>query len=600
MSGGLVLIRKIRALFKALYGVLLDTIRVKSIQFAITMSFIIITVTVMLIISLVLYNKFSKTAEASAFLNTQQIVEQVQFNLENYIKGMADTFEVVDAKIAKSRGIPSDKLTEQLETIASTREDIVSINLFAADGELITGIQNAGMRKNTRLLEQSWFKSALDNPNHLSFSLPHIQNLFKDPYRWVVSMSKGVSIEHGGKWEDAVLLVDVNFKTLDDVFRTVSLGKKGYVYIIDDSAGNIVYHPQQQLIYIGLKYENVEQALKFSYGKYMDVSEGESRLNVVRTVNNIGWKIIGVSYMDEMITTRKEISTFMIWLLVIVLIFILLISSFMSARISKPIKRLKKSMEMVEKGHFDTYIHVRGADEVEQLSRRFNLMVSRVRELMDQNIHEQETKRKNELEVLQSQINPHFLYNTLNSVVRMVGNGKNDEVVTTITSLSKFFRISLSKGKNIITIADEIEHIRNYLIIQKMRYKDKFDYDIEVDEEVLPYKTLKLILQPFVENSLYHGIEYMVDEGHIHISARKMDDSILLQVKDNGVGMSEETLKNILIGSVKSDKGSGVGLRNVHERIQLYFGADYGVKVESELEEGTVVKIWIPAILEEE
>ncbi|MDD9272168.1 histidine kinase [Paenibacillus sp. GCM10023248] len=574
--------------------------RVKSIQFAITMSFIFITVTVMLIISLVLYNKFSRTAEESAFLNTQQIVEQVQFNLENYIKGMADTFEVVDAKIANSHGVPSDKLSEQLETIASTREDIVSINLFAADGTMITGIHNAEMRKNTRLLEQSWFRSALDNPNHLSFSLPHIQNLFKDPYRWVVSMSKGVSIERNGTWQDAVLLVDVNFKTLDDVFRTVSLGKKGYVYIIDDSAGNIVYHPQQQLIYIGLKYENVEQALKFSYGKYMDVSEGESRLNVVRTVNNIGWKIIGVSYLDEMITTRKEISTFMIWLLVIVLIFILLISSFMSARISQPIKRLKKSMEMVEKGHFDTYIHVRGADEVEQLSRRFNLMVSRVRELMDQNIQEQEIKRKNELEVLQSQINPHFLYNTLNSVVRMVGTGKNDEVVTTITSLSKFFRISLSKGKSIITIGDEIEHIRNYLIIQKMRYKDKFDYSIEADEEVLAYKTLKLILQPFVENALYHGIEYMVDEGHIHISARKFKDTIVLQVRDNGVGMSEETLKNIMNGSVKSEKGSGVGLRNVHERIQLYFGPEYGVKVESELEEGTVVKITIPAILEDE
>ena len=326
-----------------------------------------------------------------------------------------------DAKIAKSRGIPSDKLLEQLETIASTREDIVSIHLFTADGGLVTGIPTTEMRKNTRLLEQSWFKSALDNPNHLTFSLPHIQNLFKDPYKWVVSMSKGVSIEQNGKWVDAVLLVDINFKTLDDVFRTVSLGQKGLCLHHRRLCRKHCYHPQQQLIYIGLKYENVEQALKFSYGKYMDVSDGESRLNVVRTVNNIGWKIIGVSYMDEMVTTRKEISTFMIWLLVIVLVFILLISSFMSARISQPIKRLKKSMEMVEKGHFDTYIHVRGADEVEQLSRRFNLMVSRVRELMDQSIHEQETKRKNELEVLQSQINPHFLYNTLNSVVRMVG-----------------------------------------------------------------------------------------------------------------------------------------------------------------------------------
>ncbi|GGA09995.1 histidine kinase [Paenibacillus marchantiophytorum] len=587
--------RKVKELFQTLYDVLMDTLRVKSIQFTITMSFILITVVVMLVVSLVLYNKFSTTAEENAFLSTQQVIEQVQLNLENYIKGMADTFEVVDAKIAKSRGIPTDKLLEQLETIASTREDIVSINLFTADGGLVTGIHTTEMRKNTRLLEQSWFRSALDNPNHLTFSLPHIQNLFKDPYKWVVSMSKGVSIMQNGKWEDAVLLVDINFKTLDDVFRTVSLGKKGYVYIIDDSAGNIVYHPQQQLIYIGLKYENVEQALKFSYGKYMDVSEGEPRLNVVRTVNNIGWKIIGVSYLDEMMTTRKEVSTFMIWLLVIVLIFILLISSFMSARISKPIKRLKKSMEMVEKGHFDTYIHVRGADEVEQLSRRFNLMVSRVRELMDQSIHEQETKRKNELEVLQSQINPHFLYNTLNSVVRMVGNGKNEEVVTTITSLSKFFRISLSKGKNIITIGEEIEHIRNYLIIQKMRYKDKFDYDIKVDNEILEYQTLKLILQPFVENALYHGIEYMVDKGHIHITASRQEERILFQIRDNGVGMSEETLKNILSGQVKSDKGSGVGLRNVHERIQLYFGSDYGVTVESELEEGTLVKIWIPA-----
>ncbi|MDF2647890.1 MAG: sensor histidine kinase [Paenibacillus sp.] len=587
--------RKMRKLFDTLYNVMLDTMRVKSIQFTITMSFILITVIVMLIVSLVLYNKFSRTAEESAFLNTQQVIEQVQFNLEYYIKGMADTFEVVDAKIAKSRGIPTDKLLEQLETIASTREDIVSIHLFTADGGLVTGIPTTEMRKNTRLLEQSWFKSALDNPNHLTFSLPHIQNLFNDPYKWVVSMSKGVSIEQNGKWVDAVLLVDINFKTLDDVFRTVSLGKKGYVYIIDDSAGNIVYHPQQQLIYIGLKYENVEQALKFSYGKYMDISDGESRLNVVRTVSNIGWKIIGVSYMDEMVTTRKEISTFMIWLLVIVLVFILLISSFMSARISQPIKRLKKSMEMVEKGHFDTYIHVRGADEVEQLSRRFNLMVSRVRELMDQSIHEQETKRKNELEVLQSQINPHFLYNTLNSVVRMVGNGKNEDVVKTITSLSKFFRISLSKGKNIITIGEEIEHIRNYLIIQKMRYKDKFDYKIQVDDEVLPYKTLKLILQPFVENALYHGIEYMVDEGLIHILVGKDNEKILFEIRDNGVGMSEETLKNILTGQVKSEKGSGVGLRNVHERIQLYFGSEYGVKVESELEEGTTVKIWIPA-----
>ncbi|MGG1520047.1 sensor histidine kinase [Paenibacillus oryzisoli] len=586
-----------RRLLRTAYNTMKDTLRVRSIQFAITVWFIVITVTVMLIVSLVLYNKFSRTAQESAFLNTQQIVEQVQFSLEQYIKGMSETFEVVDAKIGKSRGIPTANLLDQLATIAGTREDIVSIHLFASDGTLVAGVPTTEMRKNTRLQEQSWYKSALDNPNHLTFSLPHIQNLFKDnPYNWVVSMSKSVSIERDGKWENGVILVDINFKTLDDVFRTVALGKKGYVYIIDESAGNIVYHPQQQLIYTGLKYENVEQALKFSYGQYLDNSGGESRLNVVRTVNNIGWKIVGVSYLDEMVTTTKEVSAFMIWLLAIVLIFILVISALISARISQPIKRLRKSMEMVEKGHFDTYIHVRGADEVEQLSRRFNLMVSRVRELMDQSIREQETKRKNELEVLQSQINPHFLYNTLNSVVRMVGSDRKEEVVTTITSLSKFFRISLSKGKTVITIGEEIEHIRNYLIIQKMRYKDKFNYEIDVPESLLTYRTPKLILQPFVENALYHGIEYMADTGHIVVAVAQEGETIVMQVRDNGVGMSEDTLKSLLTGQVKSKDGSGVGLRNVHERIQLIYGRGYGVSIASELEEGTTVTIRIPAL----
>ncbi|WP_261381722.1 sensor histidine kinase [Paenibacillus cremeus] len=576
--------------------------KVKSIQFIITVSFTLITVLVMLFVGVVLYNKFSRTAEQNAYLYNQQIVEQVSFSLENYLDDMAQVFSMVDDKIHRSAGIPNAKLTEQLEMILDTREDIVSMGLFTAQGELVTGLPDKELHKNTKLLEQGWFKSAVENPNHLTFSLPHIQNLYKGEYRWVVSMSKGVKIQRGNETVDGVLLVDVNFKTIDDVSRRISLGQKGYAYIIDESGGNIIYHPQQQLIYIGLKYENVEQALKYAYGSFIDNSTGSKRLITIQTVKNVGWRIVGVSYMDEIVATKKEISDFIMWLLLFVIIFVLMLSAFMSSRISLPIKRLEKSMRKVEQGDFDISIQVQGEDEVGRLSRRFNFMVVRIRELMAQIIQEQETKRKNELDILQAQINPHFLYNTLNSVVRMAGVGKKEEVITMITSLSKFFRISLSKGKHVITVQDELEHVRHYLIIQQMRFKNQFEFTIEAEEEAFSCRTLKLILQPIVENSIYHGIEPIADVGHIYVRAAVVGGKLRLQVEDNGLGMAPEVPGKMLRGEavMSSREGSGVGMRNVLERIRLYYGEPYGLEIESELEVGTTVTVWLPVVREEE
>ncbi|UUZ92827.1 sensor histidine kinase [Paenibacillus sp. P25] len=574
--------------------------QVKSIQFVITVSFTLVTVLAMLFVGIVLYNKFTGTAERNAYLSNQQIVDQVTYNLEVYLKGMADLFGQMDERIRQSPSIPGDKPLERLDTILHTREDLVSLALFNSGGEPLTNLPNQPLRANSRITEQTWFRSAAENPNHLTFSVPHIQNLYKGQYKWVVSMSKAITVQRDGKNETVVLLVDINFKTIDEPLQRVSLGKKGYVYIIDESAGNLIYHPQQRLIYVGLKYENVEQALKYTYGAYEEMSTGEKRLITIQTVRNIGWKVVGVSYMDEIVTTQKEISGYISWLLLFVIAFVLLISAYLSARISLPIKRLEKSMRKVEQGEFDIHLPVSGEDEVGRLSRRFNLMVGRIGELMEQIIREQEAKRKNELEVLQSQIHPHFLYNTLNSVVRMAGTGKNEEVVTMITSLSKFFRISLSRGKHIISVQDELEHVRNYLVIQKIRYKNKFEYEIQAEPEVLACRTLKLILQPLVENAIYHGIEMSPDPGLIRITADAENGKLLLQVQDNGLGIPEEKLHTPLTGASEPGEGSGVGIRNVHERIRLYYGEEYGLEVQSELEVGTTVSIRIPLVREEE
>ncbi|HEY2493509.1 MAG TPA: sensor histidine kinase [Paenibacillus sp.] len=557
------------------------------------LSFTMITVAVVLLVSLLLYNKFAKSAEENAYLNIQQIIEQVNSHLELYVKGMQDIYEVAEQQIKQSDTINNSILREQLSTLIRTREDLVSVALFSPEGGLILDIPAANMRRNTQLTEQSWFQSALKQSEEISFSQPHIQNLYKGQYKWVVSLSRMIEYRDEGTLKKGILLVDVNFRTMDELSSKVILGKKGYAYIIDEF-GNIVYHPQQQLIYAGLKYENLEPVFEYTYGSYMDNSTKEERYITIRTVEPIGWKIVGVAYPDEIVTTKRDLNHFVLWFLTLVIIAVLLISIFVSAIISKPIRRLEKSVKMVAQGDFNTPIDVKGAYEVEQLSKRFNFMLHRIRQLMGQSIHEQEAKRKSELDVLQAQINPHFLYNTLNSVIRMVERGKNEEVVTAITSLSKFFRISLSKGNNIITVEEELEHVRNYLVIQKIRYKTKFNYMIDAEDEALHCTTLKLIIQPLVENAIYHGMEYMQDEGNIVITVRVEGRNVVMRITDNGLGMSPQVMQQLLTGGVKSVSGSGVGVNNVHQRIRLYYGMSYGLTFQSELEEGTTVTLTIP------
>ncbi|KGE17750.1 histidine kinase [Paenibacillus wynnii] len=570
----------------------------RSIQFLITVTFTTVAVLVAVIVSFMLYNKFAKTAEDNANLNMQQIIEQVNYNLELYVKGMRNIYEKAEEQISQTSSIDTPLLKERLSTLLETREDLVSVALFTPQGKLVLDVPNTTMRNNTQLGNQSWF-TAPTRTTEISFSPPHIQNLFKNQYTWVVSMSKLVQYRENGVLKTGILLIDFNFRTIDELSKQVKLGKRGYAYILDP-LGNIVYHPQQQLIYAGLKYENVEPVLEYAYRSYLDESTGEKRFITVRTLAQTGWKIVGVAYYDEIVTTKRDLNQFLAGFLAVVILGVIIASVLMSALIASPIRKLERTVKQVGEGDLNTPIDVSGTYEVEQLSKRFNLMLQRIRQLMDQIIYEQETKRKGELEVLQSQINPHFLYNTLNSVIRLAERGKTDEVVTMIQSLSKFFRISLSKGKNIITIQEELDHIRHYLVIQSFRFKNKFRFEIFADEEVLPYQTIKLILQPIVENALYHGIEMMPDEGLISIQAKLKEGIVEISICDNGLGMSEETLKGILTGGSKSGGGSGVGVRNVNERIGLYFGREYGLSFESEIEEGTTVTITFPALINQE
>ena len=224
-------------------------------------------------------------------------------------------------------------------------------------------------------------------------------------------------------------------------------------------------------------------------------------------------------------------------------------------------------------------------------------MIKQMHVLMENIIQQQEAKRKSELNALQAQINPHFLYNTLDSIIWMIENENYDGSIIMVTALARLFRISLSKGKNIISVRNEIEHVRNYLTIQNIRYKNKFTYEIQDDENTLDLCCIKLIIQPLVENAIYHSMEFMDGDGEIIIKLYINDDNLFIEVIDNGLGMTEDEAMNLLKKERKNkSKGSGIGIKNVNDRIKIYFGEKYGVSIYSEPDEGTMIRINMPCI----
>lgn len=275
----------------------------------------------------------------------------------------------------------------------------------------------------------------------------------------------------------------------------------------------------------------------------------------------------------------------------------------LSRSIYTPIKKLHDVTTTITKNDLEALMTSDNVDEITELGMSFNIMIGKIKELLDSKIKEQENLKKAELRALQAQINPHFLYNTLDTIIWMAESKKTDQVVQIVTALSNFFRISLSKGRDWITIGEEVERIRSYLTIQKMRYHDILDFKIEVDQDVAENTILKLILQPLVENALYHGIKNKRQGGTISVRARrKSADEILLEVEDDGIGFTPQKLAQLRAeleddsGEIKLESGFGIG--NVNNRIRLYYGRQFGLSVESEYSTGTCVKLVIPAKME--
>lgn len=535
-----------------------------------------------------------------------QIIDLINYDIDSYIVYM----ENIAALICNNEDVQEylfdedhgkrenellyNKIVTQFKTITETREDIVNIAVIAKDGKSIVNDGKETLNPYVNQLEIDWVEEAMKQSDVTVVSDSHVQNMIRNKYSWVVTLSR--SFKHSQTNEStALFFIDLNYRTISDLCDNNSFGEKGYVYIVDAN-GNIIYHPKQQLLFSGLKTEQIERVLSANESHFVTEEGENSRLYTISKSPKTGWTTVGVSYMSELMKDRKEAKLINYLTAGILLVLALVLSILMADTITKPLLVLKESMKEVEKGNFSNVnLPITKNNEIGSLANSFQVMIEEIQNLMKQNIYEQRQKRRSELKALQSQINPHFLYNTLDSIIWMAEGGNTEDVVIMTSSLAKLMRQGIGNNAEIVSIEREIDYVRSYLTIQKMRYKDKLEFEIDLESEIYYEEIIKLVLQPIVENAIYHGIKCKESAGGIiHITGYAKREQIVITISDNGAGMSEETLRHIFDEHKVNYKSNGVGVYNIQQRLHLYYGKEYGISYISELGKGTTARVVIP------
>ena len=560
---------------------------------AITVMAIGISAAASVIICMLIFNAvFNHGLRQDAATSSQQAVAQTAIEVENYIDDLKQRLTNISDEISQSGSAEDAK--NRISVAARFENDINAIVVYDADGRILIYGGGGGELKDEPPENLSFDKELFDAAEDFAVTPPHVQTLFKEQYPWVVTIARRVyQPAFGG---EVYVAMDFGFSHIANYIDSVGIGSQGYCYIAD-RGGKIVYHPQQQMIFSGIKTENTEELLKSGEGVHFEK-------NIIRTVQPLsgtGWSIVGVSNIGDLVDGRmKKVLVGILYAFVFCVATAAGAIWLYSQIVTKPVKRLVSAMQTFEK-EADSFSYRAEPEKVRELnilSETFSHMVGMIQELMEKVRREEIVLRKTELKALQAQINPHFLYNTLDSIQWMCERGKTDDAVKMVGALAKLFRISISRGHELISIKDELKHAESYLVIQSFRYKNQFTYKFSVDKSVEDCLCSKITVQPLIENAIYHGIDRMVDEGRIDITVRAGEnDDIFIDVEDNGIGMTAEQCKKIL-QKERSDSG-GIGVKNVNDRLKIYFGDQYGLSIESEPDEGTKVTVHLPQIRKE-
>lgn len=586
---------------KVMYYLLNSSIGVKLILYF----FLVIllpTITITTLGNMIYKNSMINAQDA----NTQQMAKQISNNIDFYIK---DTEDIISYLSQDSRVLNFLNNNDENKNSNSIQDSVCkAIASFTAVHPEIAGIMIVNnkdihvsdvMYRTSRdpFTNEMWYYRAYHDPKNIQlFSKPigrNIDNIFKYSADDVVSMSKAVMDKKTGKCI-GVILIDMKLDIIKKVIENVKPGKNGFVYIVD-STGDIVYSPVNNVV-----YRIKEEWLRDYNDKVMikRIKDNDYEIMHMGSVYT-GWKTVVVAPLEESLKVVTYIKYYSLTIAVITLIFAIILAIFFTRSIVNPITKLRKLMKTAEEGNLDCYFNSKYKDEIGELGDSFNNMLKEIKKLINLVHIEEKNKRKAEINTLQAQIKPHFLYNTLDTIQWMAQEHNAEDIVEMVGNLTNLLRIGLNNGDEIIKLKKEIEYVESYLVIQKTRYEDKLNYEISVDDNILEYNVIKLILQPLVENAIYHGIKEKRGKGKIIITGGIEDNKIHIRVTDNGIGIKEDKLREInkvLREGHSSNSKIGYGIYNVNERIRLNYGEEFILSYSSVYGQGTSVDIWHPIL----
>lgn len=536
-----------------------------------------IIVSILCVLFPVTYSIAASILQTNSISYTKQMLRQVDKSINYYISGMVSVSdyivenEDVVSYLAASQPDTSSNVMEELQTVAGTRPDFVNLIILREDGAFVSNHDQMGINPNWDYRESSWYKDAITAEGEPVFSSSRVENVVAGEYDWVISMSRAL---YSNGQLSGILLVDLNYQQIADIC-SLSNNDSGYIFIVG-ADGRLVYHPQQRLVYSGIKTERFDLVTR-SEGVNAVISDGYIYTSSLSPAS--GWVTVSVFDTNQLVSISSDVIVLFVGIGLFFSIITFIISYVASKRLTDPILQLKASMKQFEKGDFDAKANITVNNEVAELGESFNVMTERIKNLVAQELLIEEQKRISELQALQAQIRPHFLYNTLESIIWMSEIGENEKVIEMTSALSKLFRATTSNANELVTLKTEIDYVTNYMKIQKMRYQDKLNFRLDVDESLLQTKVIKLIIQPMVENAIYHGIKQLKGQGLIIVSAHAEEQKLYIAISDNGVGFD----KGILDGTpdFASKDESGIGINNVKDRIKLFFGSEYGINIKS-------------------
>ncbi|MCV9886424.1 cache domain-containing sensor histidine kinase [Metabacillus halosaccharovorans] len=544
--------------------------------------------------------------EKQAADHTLQLIGQVNKTLESYMNNMQNVSYLLsmDPEIERFLTTPTQPNTEDgrysikqfMQGLSTLYPEIAGILVVNSNGQFISNELYPKSDKN--LSKESWYKEAVENEGIFTIvGHPKDRNItshinYEDDE--VVTVVRAI-LEPETQKVMGVVLIDLKLRVIAEATKNIRLGKSGYLMVIDQN-GESIYTPANPLV-VNPPTRLLEEE---DSGYFSETIDDQGFQFIYQKLPFTNWTTVGIFSTDESVYEVRTIHFYVICFVFFVCLFGITASYYLSNSMSKPIFQLMSSMKEVESGNLSIQYESGRQDEIGMLGKSFNHMIMKINELLLLTEKQERQKREAELRSLQAHIKPHFLYNTLDTISWMARKRGAEDVSDVVTALSRLFRIGLNKGHDIIYLKEEITHIQSYLSIQKARYRDKLKYSIDVKEAFQDVQILKLILQPIVENAIYHGIKERKGPGHIAITAKEVDECLLLTVSDDGKGIPKDklTMLNERLDSLYKEQDQkvnfGYGMMNVQARIKLTYGENYGLQIDSLPDVGTTVTIRLP------